>query len=76
MTKDKILIDLLTIKARGGGAEEVKEYIVNLMNSLPSGDIVQKHRKAAGAIMAYGSYERGLFDEELLAEILERITNS
>ncbi|OGG15326.1 hypothetical protein A2773_01355 [Candidatus Gottesmanbacteria bacterium RIFCSPHIGHO2_01_FULL_39_10] len=76
MTKDKILIDLLTIKARGGGAEEVKEYIMNLMNSLPGGDIVQKHRRAAGAIMAYGSYERGLFGEELLAEMLEKIVNS
>ena len=76
MTKDAILIELLTIKARGGGAEDVNEYIVNLMNSLPGGNIVQKHRRAAGAIMAYGSYERGLFGEELLAEILERITNS
>ena len=75
MTKDKILIDLLTIKARGGGVEEVKEYIMNLMNSLSGGDIVQKHRRAAGAIIAYGSYERGLFGEELLAEMLERIIN-
>ena len=76
MTKDVILIELLTIKAWGGGAEDVKKYIVNLMNSLPGGDIVQKHRRAAGAIMAYCSYERGLFGEELLAEMLERIINS
>ena len=76
MTKDVILIELLTIKAWGGGAEDVKKYIVNLMNSLPGGDIVQKHRRAAGAIIAYGSYERGLFGEEILAEMLERIINS
>jgi len=31
-TKDKILIELLAIKARGGEKEEVKEYIINLLN--------------------------------------------
>ena len=34
-TKDKILIELLAIKARGGDKEEVKEYIINLLNPLP-----------------------------------------
>lgn len=74
MTKDKILIELLTIKARGGDKEEIKEYIINLLNPLP-GEMSEKYRRASAAIMAYGSYERGLFNEELLAEMLDKIIN-
>ena len=75
MTKDAILIELLTVKARGGKEKEIREYIANLLNSLP-GDVDKKSRRAASAIMAYGSYERGLFNEELLAEMLAMIVNS
>lgn len=74
MTKDEILIGLLIIKARGGKEDDIKEYIAKLLNSFP-GDTHAKTSRAAAAIMAYGSYERGLFDEELLAEMLEMIIN-
>ena len=74
-TKDKILIELLAIKARGGEKEEVKEYIINLLNPLP-GEMGEKYRRASAAIIAYGSYERELFNEELLAETLETIINN
>lgn len=74
MTKDEILIELLIIEAGGGKEDDVKKYIAKLLNSLP-GDIPTKTRRAAAAITAYGSYERGLFNEELLAETLEKIIN-
>lgn len=73
--KDKILIGILTIKIEGGGKEGVKDYIISFLNSLP-GDASLKTRRAAAGISAYGSYERGLFSEELLAEALERIANA
>ncbi|MEK7520243.1 MAG: hypothetical protein AAB581_03330 [Patescibacteria group bacterium] len=74
-TQEEIQSDLVAILESHG---DVKGYIASLIDPLPyttPEEKASKNRKAAAAIMAYGSFERGLFNVDMLAEILHRTIN-